>query len=245
MNQPNFPPGNGYPHQQPQQPPPTQGWQPGPRQQYPQQPPPPHGWQPQPQWGGPRPPVKVPRNWGRTWLIGLLACVLVAAGAGAAGFSLARYFGDSGYGPVACEGSITCLRGVDANAVLADFEQRGFSCEKSDEAYYTSNHCKLAIGNNRYEVSMEARDDLIQRIEFDVSYHPDLDLSTRNLGYLVWLAVLPFEQDKAAHDVARKWLAEQLSGGTSTKVKIRGYEYELSRNRAGHVSLSVEGEYRS
>lgn len=264
MNQPNFPPGNGFPHQHPQQPPPQQqppqGWQPGSPQQYPPQPQPypqqqpqlppqqqprQPGWQPPPQWGAPQPRVKVPRNWGRTWLIGLLACVVVAAGAGVTGFSLARYFGDSGYGPVSCEGSMTCVRGVDANAVLADFKQRGFTCEASDEAYYTSNTCKLGIGNNRYEVSMEARDDLIQRIEFDVSYHPDLDLSTRNLGYLTWLAVLPFEQDQAAHDVARKWLAEQLNGGTSKKVKIRGYDYEFSRNRDGHVSLSVEGEYRS
>jgi hypothetical protein len=265
MNQPNFPagppqgPGPQWqpPHQPPHQPPaphrshPPGQWQPappdppsGPGSQWPPQPPHQPFHQP-PQAPGGR--SKRPRDWGRTWLIAIVAGVLALAGGGSAAFAYARWTGDSSFGPVEC-GDFNCMRGVEAKGVVAELEDRGFSCEESQEAGYLSTQCELAVGDNRYRAGVTDRDGLVEQLDVSVSYHDGLPISRRNLGFLTWCAVLAFETDPQADTTARRWFADRMHAGPSgtvdQEVKIRGYRYAYRSSRAGQVALAVRGGAR-
>lgn len=174
-------------------------------------------------------------------ILGLLGLL----GGGSASYALAIANGDSGYGPVECGdgSSFRCLRGVQAEAVVAVWKDRGFHC-KEEEIGGLHHVCDLTLGSTQYETRLTVRGDgMVERLFVAVNHNSSLELSPQSTGFLMWTARLPFKDDPAADDVTKKWLTQQLATTGEKKVKIRGYPYRFLEREGRRVELELEGGY--
>ena len=192
----------------------------------------------------PRPYQRPVRDWKRTWVVAAILGLIGLLGGGSATYAMATATGDSGYGPVKCgDGTpFRCLRGVQADAVVKTWKDRGFTC-KADRSAGLSYTCELTLGSTTYETRLTQRGDMVEDLFVAVNHNPALELSTQSTGFLLWSALLPFADDPAAEDVTRKWLTQQLAGTGEAEVKIRGYPYKFAEVEGRRVELEMEGGY--